>query len=95
MARGFCLNNVVGFCCGQGKWSDLVGHRLALMLSLALSGSGYIVLGMSTSILFLALARVPIGLFHFHLLCMYYPCELLASLYKVKMLIKGVRVVVH
>ncbi|XP_064618010.1 major facilitator superfamily domain-containing protein 9-like isoform X2 [Liolophura sinensis] len=47
----------------MGKCSDLVGHRLALMVSLALSGGGYILLGLSTSIVCLALARIPSGLF--------------------------------
>ncbi|XP_017265663.1 major facilitator superfamily domain-containing protein 9 [Kryptolebias marmoratus] len=46
-----------------GSWSDVVGRRYSLLTCLLLSGLGYSLLGMSTSITLFVLARIPVGLF--------------------------------
>ncbi|XP_013401517.1 major facilitator superfamily domain-containing protein 9 isoform X2 [Lingula anatina] len=46
-----------------GKWSDVSGHRHALILCLILSAFGYFLLGFSYSLVFVFLARIPIGIF--------------------------------
>ncbi|XP_061698469.1 major facilitator superfamily domain-containing protein 9 isoform X2 [Syngnathoides biaculeatus] len=46
-----------------GSWSDVVGRRQSLLTCLLLSAFGYGLLGMSTSIAFFVLSRVPVGLF--------------------------------
>ncbi|XP_018941662.2 major facilitator superfamily domain-containing protein 9-like [Cyprinus carpio] len=46
-----------------GSWSDVVGRRYSLLTCLLLSGFGYGLLGLSTSIALFVLARIPVGLF--------------------------------
>ncbi|XP_041354221.1 major facilitator superfamily domain-containing protein 9-like [Gigantopelta aegis] len=46
-----------------GKWSDMAGRRLSLWVCLILSATGYIMLGMATSLLLLFVARIPTGIF--------------------------------
>ena len=48
-------------CDWQGSWSDVVGRRYSLLTCLLLSTLGYGLLGMSTSIAFFVLARIPVG----------------------------------
>ncbi|XP_013388108.1 major facilitator superfamily domain-containing protein 9 [Lingula anatina] len=46
-----------------GKWSDVSGHRHALILCLILSAFGYLLLGFSYSLVIMFLARIPSGIF--------------------------------
>ncbi|XP_057307286.1 major facilitator superfamily domain-containing protein 9-like isoform X2 [Hydractinia symbiolongicarpus] len=47
----------------MGQLSDHVGRRTVLLMSLVGTAVGYILLGMSNSIILMALARVPSGIF--------------------------------
>ncbi|XP_060043607.1 major facilitator superfamily domain-containing protein 9 isoform X2 [Erinaceus europaeus] len=42
-----------------GCWSDVVGRRFSLMVCILCSALGYLILGVSTSVFLVALARVP------------------------------------
>ncbi|XP_067889929.1 major facilitator superfamily domain-containing protein 9 [Heterodontus francisci] len=46
-----------------GSWSDVVGRRSILLITLVLSGFSYGLLGISSSIPLLILARIPTGIF--------------------------------
>ncbi|XP_041463402.1 major facilitator superfamily domain-containing protein 9-like [Lytechinus variegatus] len=46
-----------------GRWSDVGGRRLTLLLCLFFTSVGYILMGLSTSIVYYLLARVPLGIF--------------------------------
>ncbi|XP_041055816.1 major facilitator superfamily domain-containing protein 9 [Carcharodon carcharias] len=46
-----------------GSWSDVVGRRNTLLITLILSGFSYSLLGISGSIPLLILARIPTGIF--------------------------------
>ncbi|XP_067676659.1 major facilitator superfamily domain-containing protein 9-like [Haliotis asinina] len=47
----------------MGKWSDMVGRRVSLIVTLVLTGCGYGIMGLATSIFIMLLARIPGGLF--------------------------------
>ncbi|XP_046583357.1 LOW QUALITY PROTEIN: major facilitator superfamily domain-containing protein 9-like [Haliotis rubra] len=47
----------------MGKWSDMVGRRASLIVTLGLTGCGYGIMGLSTSIFIMLLARIPGGIF--------------------------------
>ncbi|XP_048208426.1 major facilitator superfamily domain-containing protein 9 isoform X2 [Perognathus longimembris pacificus] len=46
----------------MGCWSDVVGRRVSLLVCILFSALGYLLLGVSTNVFLLALARVPVGL---------------------------------
>eukprot|EP00062_Callorhinchus_milii_P003051 gi/632939866/ref/XP_007883401.1/ PREDICTED: major facilitator superfamily domain-containing protein 9 isoform X2 [Callorhinchus milii] len=46
-----------------GSWSDVVGRQRVLLVCLILSGLSYGLLGISSSIFLLILARIPMGIF--------------------------------
>lgn len=46
-----------------GSWSDVVGRQSILLVTLILSGCSYGLLGISTSIFLVILARIPTGIF--------------------------------
>ncbi|KAL5011096.1 hypothetical protein ScPMuIL_013401 [Solemya velum] len=47
----------------MGRWSDLSGRRLVLMLSLVLSACGYFTMGLAVSVPLMFFARIPLGIF--------------------------------
>ncbi|XP_042551331.1 major facilitator superfamily domain-containing protein 9 [Dipodomys spectabilis] len=47
----------------MGCWSDVVGRRVSLLVCILFSALGYLLLGVSTNVFLLALARVPVGIF--------------------------------
>lgn len=47
----------------MGHWSDATGRHWSLWVCLAISGLGYVFMGLATSIPLLALARIPLGIF--------------------------------
>ena len=47
----------------QGHWSDVSGRRFVLMCCITLAALGYMSLGLSTTLILMAMARVPTGLF--------------------------------
>ncbi|MBN3308512.1 MFSD9 protein, partial [Amia calva] len=46
-----------------GSWSDVVGRRYSLLTCILMSALGYILLGLSTSIVLFIVARIPVGIF--------------------------------
>ncbi|XP_043850110.1 major facilitator superfamily domain-containing protein 9 [Dromiciops gliroides] len=46
-----------------GCWSDVVGRQYSLLVCILLSALGYLLLGISTSLLLVAIARIPVGIF--------------------------------
>ncbi|XP_071114079.1 major facilitator superfamily domain-containing protein 9-like isoform X1 [Haliotis cracherodii] len=46
-----------------GKWSDMVGRRVSLLVTLVLTGCGYGIIGLSSSIFIMVLGRIPGGIF--------------------------------
>ncbi|XP_074048305.1 major facilitator superfamily domain-containing protein 9 [Macrotis lagotis] len=46
-----------------GCWSDVVGRQYSLLVCILLSALGYLLLSTSTSILLVAIARIPVGIF--------------------------------
>ncbi|XP_074155820.1 major facilitator superfamily domain-containing protein 9 isoform X3 [Sminthopsis crassicaudata] len=45
-----------------GCWSDVVGRHYSLLVCILFSALGYLLLGISTSLLLVAIARIPVGL---------------------------------
>ncbi|CAJ0952208.1 unnamed protein product [Ranitomeya imitator] len=63
---------IIGSCYGilqlfsssiVGSWSDIVGHRYALITCILISALGYGLLGLSINIYIYAIARIPVGIF--------------------------------
>ncbi|XP_051840284.1 major facilitator superfamily domain-containing protein 9 isoform X1 [Antechinus flavipes] len=46
-----------------GCWSDVVGRHYSLLVCILFSALGYLLLGISTSLLLVAIARIPVGIF--------------------------------
>ncbi|XP_001371431.1 major facilitator superfamily domain-containing protein 9 [Monodelphis domestica] len=46
-----------------GCWSDVVGRQYSLLVCILFSALGYLLLGMSTSLFLVAIARIPVGIF--------------------------------
>ncbi|XP_020843555.1 major facilitator superfamily domain-containing protein 9 [Phascolarctos cinereus] len=46
-----------------GCWSDVVGRQYSLLVCILLSALGYLLLGISSSVLLVAIARIPVGIF--------------------------------
>uniref|UniRef100_A0A8C8VMV3 Major facilitator superfamily domain containing 9 n=1 Tax=Pelusios castaneus TaxID=367368 RepID=A0A8C8VMV3_9SAUR len=46
-----------------GCWSDVIGRQYSLLACILFSALGYMLLGMSTSVILFTIARVPVGIF--------------------------------
>ncbi|XP_072477835.1 major facilitator superfamily domain-containing protein 9 isoform X2 [Notamacropus eugenii] len=46
-----------------GCWSDVVGRQYSLLVCILLSALGYLLLGISSSLFLVAVARIPVGIF--------------------------------
>ncbi|XP_072018838.1 major facilitator superfamily domain-containing protein 9-like [Amphiura filiformis] len=46
-----------------GRWSDVSGRRFVLLFCLLMTGVGYFLKSIATTVLFLILSRIPLGLF--------------------------------
>ncbi|XP_072018267.1 major facilitator superfamily domain-containing protein 9-like [Amphiura filiformis] len=44
-----------------GRWSDVSGRRFVLLFCLFMTGIGYFLTSLATTVLFLVLSRIPLG----------------------------------
>ena len=45
----------------QGRWSDIAGRRFTLLVCLFMTGLGYSMFAMATTVTVLFVARIPLG----------------------------------